>query len=422
MDSACYSGNTECDKGECDWLHLMPFDDRRKGEPVSVVFDVTSRVPTRLKLLDEASNLATPTSRVTNAEDPIWVYPYYQKLRYPDVEPSRIRTIRYPSYETRRVPVEVSVRIGLDGEVGGRVHNQKATVGIIVPAKQLSVMQKTVLELDMVGYSTVARILDQNAGADTVSKLNREIQGFVDVGLTSIGAKRNEVVMATTGDGAILVFAEAEQAHRFAAAVHRAAHDHSVSKNEPSAKRVFRMGCATGDIAIHPREEGGFDIAGVKIADAVRLESNSLPGSLLIDSETYAKLPPDLQKEYQGPQTIRGKRDETYEAWSCTMDPHADAQRSEPTVTPLEEPTVNRGEFEEAFNVLDFMEQMETLCGTEGAILRLVLAMEMPAPVRPPESRNCGERCAMIFDWAKSHKQEEKLKIVVQKLLVKYGY
>jgi hypothetical protein len=68
--------------------------------------------------------------------------------------------------------------------------------------------QKTVLELDLVGYSDVARNLEQQVGVEVVARFNDQIQEFVDVGLAAIQSNREDVVRATTGDGAILVLKE----------------------------------------------------------------------------------------------------------------------------------------------------------------------------------------------------------------------
>jgi hypothetical protein len=75
-------------------------------------------------------------------------------------------------------------------------------------------MNKTVLELDLVGYSTIGDNLEQGLDVTTISQLNRQIQSFVDEGLKAVGVSRDNTVMATTGDGAILVFDSASDAHR----------------------------------------------------------------------------------------------------------------------------------------------------------------------------------------------------------------
>jgi pSer/pThr/pTyr-binding forkhead associated (FHA) protein/class 3 adenylate cyclase len=185
---------------------------------------------------------------------------------------------------------------------------------------------KTILEVDMVGYSSIARMLEQNVSASAVAELNAQVQSFVDAGLRAAALPREGTVMATTGDGAILVFDRADQAHRFAAATHAAAKAHSAQRNG-SAKRRFRMGAATGTISLLKERPGGYEMAGITIANAVRLEAASRPGTLLIDVATYEALPTELQVVYQAEEVVRGKRDETFRARRCVMDPDADDGR-----------------------------------------------------------------------------------------------
>lgn len=108
---------------------------------------------------------------------------------------------------------------------------------------------KTVVELDLVGYSDISRTLEDNLGAEVVARFNEQIQGFVDAGLGAAKANRDDVVKATTGDGAILAFAEAADAHRFAVAVHEAAQRHNAARASPAAGRWFRIGVAYGRFA-----------------------------------------------------------------------------------------------------------------------------------------------------------------------------
>lgn len=67
-------------------------------------------------------------------------------------------------------------------------------------------MKKTVIELDLKGYSDIARELEEHFSAEVVMQFNEQIQTFVDAGLKATETRREEAVMATTGDGAILVF------------------------------------------------------------------------------------------------------------------------------------------------------------------------------------------------------------------------
>ena len=124
-------------------------------------------------------------------------------------------------------------------------------------------MVKTVVELDLAGYSDVARELEDHLSVAVVMSFNDQIQTFVDDGLKQVGVLRQDAVMAQPGDGAILVFDHPETAHKFATAVHNSCRTHNDARSTPSAKRWFRVGIATGELVM----EGGSDT--VKVATAL---------------------------------------------------------------------------------------------------------------------------------------------------------
>src|SRR5262245_33832187 len=124
----------------------------------------------------------------------------------------------------------------------------------------------TTVELDLVGYSSLASVYEEGLGPRTVAELNQQIQEFVDEGLEAVGVERRDALVATTGDGAILTFPEPAQAHRFAFAVHQATLRHNSTRTEPSGMRYFRMGAATGDITLQVDADGTRKAAGMTIA------------------------------------------------------------------------------------------------------------------------------------------------------------
>lgn len=174
---------------------------------------------------------------------------------------------------------------------------------------------RSIIVIDLVGYSSIAEHLEQSADVAAVARLNQQIQDFVDAGLIAARVKREQAVIKTTGDGAILALPDAEIAHRFSATVHEATRTHNAARSIALAKRLFRIGIATGEIA-EATPYGTKDIAGTTISRAARLEPKAQPGGVLIDADTYATLPPDLKTLYRGPQTIAGKRDETFDAYA----------------------------------------------------------------------------------------------------------
>jgi class 3 adenylate cyclase len=182
-------------------------------------------------------------------------------------------------------------------------------------------MNKTVVELDLVGYSTICANFEQGLDVNSVAQLNRQIQSFVDEGLTAVDAVRHEHVMQTTGDGAIVVFDSASEAHSFAQAVNDATRAHNRERQQHLAKRVFRMGAASGDIIMEDKSGGGFEIAGMTIARAVRLEAKALPGGILVDEPTFKALSEEQTQRYASKEIVAGKRDEEFEAYACQLNP-----------------------------------------------------------------------------------------------------
>ena len=189
-------------------------------------------------------------------------------------------------------------------------------------------VRRTIVELDLLGYSDISAQLEQAHDASAVAQLCAQIQDFVDVGLSAARVQRADSVFKTTGDGALLSLANPEIAHRFAATVQDATRQHNLRKTLPIGLRVFRIGVATGDVDV--REiDGHTDHFGDTVSRACRLEAKAQPGGVLIDAETFASLPPDLQSLYRGPETVQGKREERYQAWAWQANPDgpADAVR-----------------------------------------------------------------------------------------------
>jgi len=191
--------------------------------------------------------------------------------------------------------------------------------GMEVPADDRRIASKTVVELDLVGYSAICENLEQGLGPNAVAQLNRQIQSFIDVGLLTVGAIREEVVLKTTGDGAILQFDSAEVAHRFVEAEHAATAEHNRTRQPPLSKRVFRCGAATGDVDVQLLQGGGFELAGTSIARAVRLEGMSQPGGLLVDEATCRQLSSEQRGRYGPMLRVAGKRDEEFDAYACQL-------------------------------------------------------------------------------------------------------
>lgn len=238
---------------------------------------------------------------------------------------------------------------------------------------------RTVVEIDLVGYSDVCRTLEENVGVAVVAQFNEQIQDFVDAGLGAIKIEREQAVFATTGDGAILAFHHPGDAHKFAAAVHAASDAHNAKRTVASAKRWFRIGAATGDLYQRPRRGGGQEIAGTVIANAVRLEAAARPGQIVADAATFGGLPPDLRSLYGPEESVTGKRDERFTARRCTIVAYAPAADSPPTIQ----------------SVLDLLDRLNP----RDQLDRLMLVIGMPPQHRPPNTLTLYHRQDAILDW-----------------------
>jgi class 3 adenylate cyclase len=162
-------------------------------------------------------------------------------------------------------------------------------------------LRKTIVNLDLRNYTDAARDLQAKVGPAAVSLLNRQIQELVDAALNFIGTEPR-VLQETTGDGAILAFDLAADAHGFAVGVHRAAEQHNAAKRY-DGQRWFRIGISTD--MVHAT-----DIVGTVRIDAIRLQTAAESGQILIDQTTFALLPAVLQMLYGPEETITVKNGE----------------------------------------------------------------------------------------------------------------
>jgi class 3 adenylate cyclase len=173
-------------------------------------------------------------------------------------------------------------------------------------------LRKTVAVVDMVGYSSIARLLEQNISAASVSELNKQIQSFMTRALEQLPPTQTCTVVARTGDGIILLLDSADAAHTFAAGVHRFAKEHNDQRTEATAQRWFRVGIATGEVSVTPRPGTTDEYAGTTIANAVRLEAAAEAGEVMMDDASFAELSPELQPLYGPEESVQGKRDESF--------------------------------------------------------------------------------------------------------------
>jgi len=276
------------------------------------------------------------------------------------------------------------------------------------------IMKKTVVELDLVGYSTIGDNFEQGLDVHSVAQLNHQIQSFVEAGLKAVSGSRHDNVMTTTGDGAILVFDSAKDAHQFAQAVHEATLEHNRTRAQPLAKRVFRMGVASGEIVM-VEKPGGFDIAGTTIARAVRLEAKAQPGGLLVDKATFEALETDQKQHYGPKETVAGKRDEKFEAYR--WQPNAEGTKDAAFFT--DQAKKSAPESKDRYSGPD--RRRAVLTSFKGLksnqIFELIFLLEMPIGQRPSNTINLDQQKEQILRWADENDKLELLLDVLGELI-----
>jgi serine/threonine-protein kinase len=171
----------------------------------------------------------------------------------------------------------------------------------------------------MVGYSSIAKLLEENINAASVAKLNQQIHTFIADSLEQIPGTETYRLIAKTGDGAIVLFQHAEDAHRFGFQVHLSAREHTGRRSESTAERWFRVGIATGEVNVTSAPNLPCEYAGIAIANAVRLEASAKAGEIVVDANTFAKLSTATQALYGSEEVARGKRDERFRARRCCV-------------------------------------------------------------------------------------------------------
>lgn len=240
---------------------------------------------------------------------------------------------------------------------------------------------RTVVLVDLAGYSDLQRLFEESLGVSAARAFDAEIQRFIDAALTGAGGSAADNKVMTTGDGALLAFAAADMALDFAARLHEGAATHNRGVTEAQAKRTFRVGAATGPLDIDAQTGA---LAGMTISRAARLEAKADLGGVLIDPATYEAASPALRAAYRGPETVKGKRDETFAAWR--------AQVAAASLPPAPHPQSH------AQLVLQIDRDMARL-RVEQVVLLMTL-LDMPAGQRPADTIPLARQGAAILQWA----------------------
>lgn len=180
-------------------------------------------------------------------------------------------------------------------------------------------LEKSITVVDLARYSDIAKNLEQQLGTTAVETLDAQIQSLVIKALAAVGAQLELTLVKNTGDGAILAFDKAEKASHFGEELQRVAQSHNHGKDIHIAQRHFRVGISTNEVVLKRKQTAsdefrGYEMAGLAIANAVRLEAACGTGEVLIDSDTWAELPKELRRSYGPEEIVLGKREEQVRA------------------------------------------------------------------------------------------------------------
>ena len=269
----------------------------------------------------------------------------------------------------------------------------------------------TIVCVDMVGYSTVARILEESLSSSQVEALNSEIQRLINDALEQIGIMRSETLIAATGDGAILKFDTAEAAHLFAFALIEKAEQLNSSRTEQFAKRAFRVGAASGRISVKRIADGPLEAAGITIANAVRLETAGKYGDLLVDATTFSKLPTAYQSLYGPEVAIAGKRNESFIARRCVIH-----KNTVSISLPLEDTSnSNITKSTDRRAVYDILSKLPS-----DKFSILLYLLEVPLDAQPSPLLSLGERKATFLAWITSTCEIDRLRDELHYLLANH--
>ena len=178
----------------------------------------------------------------------------------------------------------------------------------------MSTLCGTVAVVDLVGYSSIAKVLEENISTASVADLNHQIQTFINLALDRLPDGLAYRIIAWTGDGAIVFFNSAQDAHNFSQCVHVFAHEHTGRRSERTAERWFRIGISTGKVNVSAAADQSHEYAGIAIANAKRLEASAIPGEIVVDEDTFVGLATDTKLLYGPKVIVPGKRDEKFRA------------------------------------------------------------------------------------------------------------
>ncbi len=195
----------------------------------------------------------------------------------------------------------------------------------------LEAATKVVVIADLSRYTEAAVLLDEIVKSTV--ELDKQIATLIDEALLASGCDPDTLDRKGAGDGQVILFDDALQAHHFAVALHQKSKDlNKGADGTPKSSRYFRIGMAIGKIIPSQLKKSSFTIqSGLAYIEAARLESACITGDILVSQSTWEKLPKKIQDLYGGPELIFDKNSKDTELSERRTWP---ARRFERVITP----------------------------------------------------------------------------------------
>lgn len=243
---------------------------------------------------------------------------------------------------------------------------------------------KFVVVFDLYRYGIVIKLLQDFLGSEAASQFQHSLHDLAKEAL-KLKDLTAPVLYVSTGDGAIVVFDSAFEAHSFAERLHKLAEDHNLTI-QAFARLHFRMGIAT-HLAVPSTaapQEITLSHVTVAITDASRLESQCLTGQVLISEGVWVDLKPERLRKLYAWEQIWDKHGVAYEVYRRKVVEPAPAKLPQPGMTtPQPDPHETTVEFEatltlrfkgspETFSELSFMTWLREKVGVDTSKIRII--------------------------------------------------
>ncbi|MBI1785763.1 tetratricopeptide repeat protein [Candidatus Sumerlaeota bacterium] len=179
-------------------------------------------------------------------------------------------------------------------------------------------VRRAIVVVDLSRYTEIVHSIEvgQKMGPQATRFLQGQIQELIRRAVEIIGIDFRRCFIKGTGDGAILQFDSAIAAERFAVVLHEISHaEHCKKAARDVERRSFRVGICTGDVILVPH-----DICGLAVSYATRMEQAARTGQIVIDIDSWARLPAERQTSYGPIEVLQIKsHDQAFEARRCAV-------------------------------------------------------------------------------------------------------